>query len=98
MNIRGVLAIAILVSLGAAGQEVPKADVFFGYSFLRANQAQSIPAFTLNGGLLSVGVNFNNHIALEGEFGGYHNNNIEGKNLDTTSFSYLLGPRLSLGR
>jgi hypothetical protein len=79
-------------------QDVPKADLFFGYSFLRANQAQSIPAFTANGGLFNAGFNFTNHIALEGEIGGYHNGNVGGKQFDTTSYSYLLGPRFSLGR
>jgi len=92
------LASILLLSFTALAQEVPKVDLFFGYSFLRANQAQSVPAFTANGGLFNVGFNFNNHIALEAEFGGYHNGNVSGKEFDTTSFSYLFGPRFSLGR
>jgi len=88
----------LLFSPAVFGQDVPKVDMFFGYSFLRANQAQSIPAFTANGGLFNVGFNFNNHLAFEAEFGGYHNGNVSGKQFDTTSFSYLFGPRFSLGR
>jgi hypothetical protein len=57
-------------------QDYPKADLFVGYSFLRANQAQSIPAFTANGGVGTLGWNFTNHIALEAELGGYHNGNV----------------------
>ena len=32
-------------------QDVPGADLFFGYSFIRHNSAQTIPAFTANGGI-----------------------------------------------
>jgi Outer membrane protein beta-barrel domain len=92
------VALMSLFVLEAVAQDVPKADIFLGYSFLRANSAQTIPAFTANGGLANFGFNFTNHIALEGEIGGYHNGNISGKQLDTTSYSYLLGPRFSLGR
>jgi opacity protein-like surface antigen len=81
-----------------SAQDYPKADLFFGYSFLRANQAQSIPAFTANGGVGTLGWNFTNHIALEAELGGYHNGNVNNYQFDTTTFSYLFGPRLSYGR
>ena len=79
-------------------QEVPKADLFFGYSFLRYNSAQTIPAFTANGGIGTFAWNFNDHIAMEAELGGYHNGNVNGFQFDSTSFSYLFGPRFSLGR
>ncbi len=92
------LGLAVLFSLGAAAQEVPKADIFLGYSLLRTNSATVIPAFTSNGGLGTLGLNFNNHIGLEAEFGGYYNGNIHNYQLDTTSVSFLFGPRLSAGR
>jgi len=76
----------------------PRADLFLGYSFLRANSAQDIPAFTANGGAGTLGLNFNNHIGLEFEFGGYHNGNIHDIQFDTTYLTYLFGPRFSLGR
>jgi opacity protein-like surface antigen len=88
----------LLLGSAAFAQEVPKADIFFGYSFLRANSDQSIPAFTANGGLFNAGFNFTNHIALEAEFGGYHNGNVNDKEFDTTSYSFLFGPRFSMGR
>src|SRR5260370_25694362 len=93
-----MIAVIALFGLTAIAQDVPKADVFFGYSFLRANQAQSIPAFTANGGLFNAAWNFTNHIAFEAEFAGYHNGNVNNKQVDTTSYSYLFGPRVSLGR
>lgn len=97
---RMILALPRLVCLvGLLGaQEVPKADLFFGYSFLRYNSAQTIPAFTANGAVGTFAWNFSNHFALESELGGYHNGNVNSYHFDTTTFSYLFGPRISLGR
>src|SRR6266513_1667853 len=89
-----VLAIALLLGSLSAAQEVPKEEVYLGYSFLRVNSAVSVPAFTANGGLASFQYNFNKNISLLGEFGGHHNGNISGAQLDSTLFSYLFGPRL----
>jgi hypothetical protein len=79
-------------------QEFPKADVFLGYSFLRYNSAQTIPAFTANGGIGTFGWNFTDQIGLEAELGGYHNGNVNNYQFDTTTFSYLFGPRISWSR
>jgi len=87
-----------LFGLSVYAQEGPNADLFFGYSFLRYNSAQTIPAFTANGGLGTFAWNFSDHIGVEAELGGYHNGNIHDYQLDTTTFSYLFGPRISYGR
>lgn len=91
---------ALLISGGGVltAQPAPQADLFFGYSFLRYNSAQTIPAFTANGGIGTFAWDFNNHIAMEAELGGYHNGNVHDYQFDTTTFSYLFGPRLSLAR
>jgi opacity protein-like surface antigen len=91
------LGVLFGVSLQAQN-EASKVDLFFGYSFLRYNSAQTIPAFTANGGIGTFAWNFNNHIAMEAELGGYHNGNVNGYQFDSTSFTYLFGPRVSLGR
>src|SRR6478736_8983667 len=91
-----VLLLAVCVT--AEAQDVPKADLFLGYSFLRANSARNIPAFTNNGGVGTFAWNFNNHVAAEFEFGGYHNGNINNFQFDTTEMTYLFGPRFSVGR
>jgi len=93
-----VLTLSSFFGLCALAQDVPKADLFFGYSFLRYNSAQTIPAFTANGGIGTFAWNFNNHIGLEAELGGYHNGNVNNYHFDSTAFSYLFGPRLSWGR
>jgi opacity protein-like surface antigen len=97
LKIQAVILVLALASAVIA-QDVPKADLFFGYSFLRANSAQNIPAFTANGGVGTFAWNFNQFIAFESELGGYHNGNVNNHQFDTTTFSYLFGPRFSLGR
>ncbi len=92
------MACALVAGTLAVAQDAPKADLFLGYSFLRANSARDIPAFTNNGGLGTLGLNFNPHIALEAEFGGYHNGNINNVQFDTTELTYLFGPRFSMSR
>src|SRR3982751_1010294 len=93
-----LMTLSLLLIAGVSAQDSPKADLFLGYSFLRANSARNIPAFTANGGAGTLGFNLNNHIGLEAEFGGYHNGNIHDIELDTTMMTYLFGPRISLGR
>jgi len=98
---RGVvpgLALLIPCTGFVLAQEVPRADLFLGYSFQRVNSAQTIPAFTANGGLGTLGLNLNDHFGFEIEFGGYHNGNINDHHFDTTTLTYLVGPRVSLGR
>jgi len=98
MKTIGVLTLGLTIGLGAYAQDVPKADLFLGYSFLRANSARNIPAFTNNGGLGTIAWNFTNNIAGEAEIGGYHNGNISGIMFDTTEMSYMFGPRFSASR
>jgi len=93
-----VLTVLLLGAIGAMAQDTPKADLFFGYSFLRYNSAQTVPAFTANGGIGTLGFNVNDHVGLEVELGGYHNGNINNYHFDNTTFSFLFGPRLSAGR
>jgi hypothetical protein len=91
-------ALALALAGAAFAQEAPKADLFVGYSFLRYNSAQTIPAFTANGGVATLGLNFNRYIGLEFEFGGYHNGNVNNHQFDSTAYSFLGGPRFSFNR
>src|SRR5207253_1970356 len=92
------MALLLVTGVAAIAQDAPKADLFLGYSFLRANSARNIPAFTNNGGVGTFAFNFNPYIALEAEFGGYHNGNIHDIQFDTTEMTYLFGPRFSMSR
>jgi opacity protein-like surface antigen len=97
-KIISLISLSLVFGLSLYASDGPQADLFLGYSFLRYNSAQTIPAFTANGGLATFGWNFNPHIGIEAELGGYHNGNVSGHEFDTTSFSYLFGPRFSLSR
>jgi len=84
-------------------QDVPKAEGYVGYSFLRFNDSSPTNAFSANGGLASFQYNFNQHIGLVGEFGGAHNGNlgISGTRVfspNQTSFTYLFGPRFFINK
>ena len=93
-----LLILGSIFGLCVYAQDAPKADLFLGYSFVRYNSAQTIPAFTANGGVGTLGWNFNNHLAVEAELGGYHNGNVNNYQFDSTAFSYMFGPRFSWGR
>lgn len=89
------LSIALLALVGTVvGQEIPKTEVYAGYSFLRVNSATIVPAFTANGGIGQIQYNFNKNFAIAGDIGGYHNGNINNFELDTTAWSYLFGPKI----
>ena len=93
-----ILSLGLTLGLGVYAQDAPKADLFLGYSFLRANSARNIPAFTNNGGVGTFAWNFSSYVAFEAEFGGYHNGNIHNIQFDTTEMTYLFGPRFSVNR
>jgi opacity protein-like surface antigen len=97
-RICALFALVLIVGLCAYAADGPQADLFFGYSFMRYNSAQTVPAFTANGGVGTLGWNFTPHIAMEAELGGYHNGNINNHEFDTTTFSYVFGPRVSWDR
>jgi hypothetical protein len=92
------MTLLLVAGAAAVAQDAPKADLFLGYSFLRANSARNIPAFTNNGGVGTFAWDFTQHVALEAEFGGYHNGNIHDIQFDTTEMTYLFGPRFSRSR
>jgi opacity protein-like surface antigen len=55
---------------------------------------QQIPSFFANGGVGTIAWNINNHLGIEAELAAHHN----GSTFDTTTFSYLFGPRISYSR
>ena len=82
----------------AQDRELPSADFFFGFSSLHASSNKSILTQTSYGGVGTLAWNINEHIAIEAEFGGYHNGFTDTFHDDTNSVTYLFGPRLSYGR
>jgi hypothetical protein len=93
-----LLALFSITALASA-QDVPKLDVFVGYSYLRDNPSTSgVSGFNLHGGSASVAYNANHWLSGVADFGGYHANNIFGSGIDGTISTYLFGPRFSYRR
>ena len=91
-----LLALVSLFGAAAQAQDVPKFDVFAGYSYVRANPATSgIDSFSMNGGSASIAYNANHWFGAVADFAGYHTNNILGTGVDGTLSTYLFGPRIS---
>jgi opacity protein-like surface antigen len=89
----------LLFGTAAHAQDVPKFDLFAGYSYLHANPATSgISSFGMNGGSASLAYNPNNWLGAVADFGGYHANNILGTGVNGTLSTYLFGPRVSYRR
>jgi hypothetical protein len=97
---KGSVIACLLLTFGGllAAQEVPKADLFLGYSFMRYNSVSPISAHTGTGGLGGFAWNFKEHVAGEAQLGVYHNANVEKLQFVTTTFDYLFGMRISVGR
>src|SRR5438270_12445877 len=95
-----ILAFTLLVLLSGftafAADDHPTVETFFGFTYLRANSATNVPAFSANGGSGQIAVNFNKWVGFVGDFGGVHNGNIGGYHLDTTLVNFLFGPRITL--
>jgi outer membrane immunogenic protein len=102
MKVSVVVCLLALVSLFGAtafAQDVPKFDVFAGYSYLRANpDTTGLGSFSMNGGSASLSYNRNSWLSGVADFGGYHANNILGTHVDGTLSTYLFGPRVSYRR
>lgn len=97
------MGIACLLTLIAPAQEVPRNEVFGGYSYVRTGTASQVNAFNNNGGLADLQYNFNEYISGIAELGGYHAGNIsirgpELSSVDQTYFSYQFGPRFSVNK
>ena len=88
------MGIACLLTLIAPAQEVPRNEVFGGYSYVRTGTASQVNAFNNNGGLADLQYNFNEYISVIAELGGYHAGNIsirgpELSSVDQTYFSSM---------
>lgn len=91
-----IIGVVLLFALTAAAQESPRMETFLGYTYIRANSATNVPAFSSNGGSGQFVYNFNEWLGAVADLGAAHNGNIAGVRLDSTFASFLLGPRLTL--
>src|SRR5262249_11759307 len=94
-----LLAFVSLFTVALSAQDVPKFDLFAGYSYVRANPGTSgTDGFNLHGGSASIAYNVNSWLGGVADSRGYHSGDIPGTGVDGTLSSYLLGPRASSRR
>jgi hypothetical protein len=91
-----MLGIVVLFGVGAFAQDLPRTEVYLGYSFTRINSALNVPAFSANGGLGEIAFNLNKWLGVVGSFNAVHNGNINNLHVDQTAFGYMFGPRVNL--
>ena len=82
-----VTCLIILASLPVSAQEVPKVEVFGGYSWAGGN---------FHGWNTSVTGNVNKWFGIVGDFSGHYGNELDGSiRINKDAHSFLFGPRLS---
>src|SRR6202521_4425261 len=91
-----LLGLVFLFSLSAAAQEIPRVDLFAGYSYVHTSPGIALSSFNANGGVGSVALNLTNWGSLVVEVGGIHASRINGTDVDATALTYLAGPKISL--
>ena len=75
---------------------IAQAELFGGYSYMRANTVINRTPISLNGASFSVAFYVNNWLGLVGDLGLYHQGNIAASGCSLAVSSYQVGPRLRL--
>src|SRR5579863_830482 len=83
--------VLLFASLASAQDEAPKVEAFGGYSYVRANVANT--GLNFNGGSGSLAYNFTPMLGVVADFGGYHWS--QGP-VDLNVVTYLFGPKIAL--
>ena len=86
----------------AGATDIPKYEVFLGYTYVRANQfnqetglGKTIGGFDMNGGSAQFIYNFNKWVSGVADIGAVTKQNVGIINADNTTTFYLFGPRFS---
>jgi len=99
--VKKILCLTVLVFLAvaiASAQDYPRAELFTGFTYTRANSASNVPAFSANGGGGQFGINANRWLGFVFDMGAVHNGNISDTHIDTTLTNFLFGPRFTVHR
>jgi len=97
-----LLGLLVLVGLCSmmcfAADDFSRVETFLGFTYMRANSATDVPAFSTNGGGGQLAVNANKWLGFVMDIGAVHNGNISNVHLDSTFTNYLFGPRVTVHR
>ncbi len=93
---RKVLTLAALLlsfALAVAAQEIPQAEVFGGYSYMRVNPGQGAPAINSNGWNASAVGNINRWLGVKADFTGQYGNIV---GVGGSMYNFMFGPQISI--
>jgi opacity protein-like surface antigen len=99
-RIAGVLVLAALLSGQALAADAPRAEVFGGFQYFRANSGLDVTGidhFNLNGWNASLSGYFNRYLGITADFGGvYGSPEVLGVPIHTKVHTFMFGPVLRL--
>lgn len=89
-----LFAVVIVIGLcgSAFGQDVPRAELFGGYSYLNLDTNGLSSRQSANGWEATVTGNFNRRIGVEGDFSGYYKTYFD---VGIHDYGFLAGPRIN---
>ncbi len=89
----GVLIAVLLLAVSAQAQDTPKAEVFAGYSFSRAEAGGGLSGINLNGWNAAITGNVNSWFGITADFSGHYGSTLLDAPINRHSF--LFGPKLT---
>jgi outer membrane immunogenic protein len=93
------ITLGLCGSTSAFGQDVPRAEVFGGYSYLNFDTVGVTDRLNMNGWEASAAFNFNRWVGVEGDFSGHYKGNCGGvTGLTCKDLSFMGGPRFTYRR
>ncbi|HEY6347906.1 MAG TPA: outer membrane beta-barrel protein [Candidatus Angelobacter sp.] len=85
-----IFVLFLVLSISAAAQDYPKAEVFGGYSYVHTSVLGT--GFNFNGASGSIAFNPKDWFGIVADFGGYHNGDF---GVSTNVITYLFGPKFA---
>lgn len=96
-----IIAGVLLISMAAAAQEAPKAEIFGGYSLFNQDVKGLTDRQNFHGWNADIAGNIGRHFALVGDFSGhYKSEGLLGASANANIYNFLFGPRVkaTIGR
>lgn len=91
-----LLAIFCFVCLSASAQDLPKVDIFGGYSFLSVGEKDLSSRQSLNGWEASASGNLTKWFAIEGDISGHYKTvSANGISATISDYTFAGGPRFN---
>jgi len=90
-----IILAVLALALGSFAADVPKVEVFGGYSYLRAGTGTlGSSAFNSNGWTASTTGNLTKILGVTAEFNGQYKNEIDGMTVKGSDYNFLFGPQV----